>query len=464
MKKIYVKDILRECNGILLCGNELMECNNFSKDTRNIKRGDVFIAIKGDTFDGNKFYEDALDKGASVCLVDNIDTDNIDKEKYKDKCIILVTDTVKALGKIAKYKRSLYNIPVIGVTGSVGKTSTKDMIASVIETKYKVLKTEGNNNNHIGLPLTILRLKDEEVLIVEMGMNHLGEISYLTDIAKPTVAVITNVGTAHIGILGSRENILKAKLEILEGLLPGGLVVINNDNDMLNSVYNKLKKQYNVKGISIDNESDYKATIIEESITGSKYKLSIDNKDIDITVNVPTRAFVYNSIAGFAIGKHLSIEEDKICNGIIDLKLTNHRLEKKVNSRGVTIIDDSYNASYDSVKTSVELLGKSDNRKIVILGDMLELGEYSEEIHKKVGQVVANNNIDLLITVGSLSKFIKEEALKNNFNKENVYSFDEQSETYELLNKLLKKDDIVLVKGSNGIHLTEVVNKIMEFN
>jgi len=233
---------------------------------------------------------------------------------------------------------------------------------------------------------------------------------------------------------------------------------------MLNSVYNKLKKQYNVKGISIDNESDYKATIIEESITGSKYKLSIDNKDIDITVNVPTRAFVYNSIAGFAIGKHLSIEEDKICNGIIDLKLTNHRLEKKVNSRGVTIIDDSYNASYDSVKTSVELLGKSDNRKIVILGDMLELGEYSEEIHKKVGQVVANNNIDLLITVGSLSKFIKEEALKNNFNKENVYSFDEQSETYELLNKLLKKDDIVLVKGSNGIHLTEVVNKIMEFN
>ena len=237
---IYVKDLIEVCNGKLLCGDINLPLNNFSKDTRLINKDDVYIGIKGESFDGNKFYKDALDKGASVCILDNID--EVD-DKYKDKTIVKVEDTIKAIGLLAKYKRSLYNIPVVAVTGSVGKTSTKDMIAAVLSTEYKVLKTEANYNNHIGLPLTILKLTDEDILVVEMGMNHFGEISLLTNIAKPTGCVITNIGTSHIGNLGSRENILKAKLEILEGLDKNGFVLINNDNDLLHE-WAKKEKRY----------------------------------------------------------------------------------------------------------------------------------------------------------------------------------------------------------------------------
>lgn len=430
MHKIYVEDIIRECNGELVIGDLKKECINFSKDTRVIKENDVYIGIKGENFDGNKFYDKAFDNGASVCILDNIE--DIDINKYKDKTIIKVEDSIIALGKIAAYKRSLYDIPVIAVTGSVGKTSTKDMIASVLETKYNVLKTKGNLNNNIGMPLTILELKDHDCMVVEMGMNHLNEISYLTKIAKPTIAVITNIGTAHIGNLSSRENILKAKLEILEGLDKDGILFINNDNDLLHKEYNNLKNEYKVKTVGIDNISDYMAYNIKEDITGSMFTIKDDNIEENIQVNVATRPFIYNSLMGYAIGKELNIEKDLIKKGISNLKLTDHRLEKKVNQNGVTIIDDTYNASYDSMKSSIELLGKSSNRKIAILGDMLELGEYSEEIHRKIGEDVVNNKIDILITVGEFSKYIKDEAIKNGFNKENIYSFEKQEDTYNL--------------------------------
>lgn len=461
MHKIYVEDIIRECSGELVIGNLKKECINFSKDTRVIKENDVYIGIKGENFDGNKFYDKAFDNGASVCILDNIEY--IDINKYKDKTIIKVEDSIIALGKIATYKRSLYDIPVIAVTGSVGKTSTKDMIASVLETKYNVLKTKGNLNNNIGMPFTILELKDHDCMVVEMGMNHLNEISYLTKIAKPTIAVITNIGTAHIGNLGSRENILKAKLEILEGLDKDGVLFINNDNDLLHKEYNNLKNKYKVKTIGIDNISDYMAYNIKEDITGSMFTIKDDNIEENIQVNVATRPFIYNSLMGYAIGKELNIEKDLIKKGISNLKLTSHRLEKKINERGITIIDDTYNASYDSMKSSIELLGKSNNRKIAILGDMLELGEYSEQIHRKIGEDVVNNNIDILITVGEFSKYIKDEAIKNGFNKENIYSFEKQEDTYNLLNNILKNGDLVLIKGSHGINLENVVEEIMKF-
>jgi len=198
---IYVKDIIRLCDGELLCGDENLVLDNFSKDTRTIQKDDIYVGIKGENTDGNLFVEDAFSKGAKAAIIEHIDN-NI-KEKYQDRTIILVKDSIVALQELAKYKRSLCDIKVVAITGSVGKTSTKDMVASVLEKKYKVLKTIGNNNNHIGLPLTILRLKDEEVMVLEMGMNHFGELSLLTDIAKPTIGVITNIGTAHIGNLGS---------------------------------------------------------------------------------------------------------------------------------------------------------------------------------------------------------------------------------------------------------------------
>jgi len=215
MHDIYVKDIIKKCNGKLIVGNENIILDNFSKDTRTINNNDIYIGIKGEVFDGNNLYKEALENGALGCILD--DTTNIDIDylkKYQDRFIIVVKDTIKCIQTLAIYKRNLYDIPVIGITGSVGKTSTKDIVTSVLSKKYKVLSTIGNYNNHIGVPLTILRLKDEECMVIEMGMNNLGEISKLSEIAKPTVSIITNVGTAHIGNLGSRENILKAKLEI----------------------------------------------------------------------------------------------------------------------------------------------------------------------------------------------------------------------------------------------------------
>ena len=217
---LYVKDVLNacsDCNAKLICGDENIVCNTFSKDTRTINKGDVYVGIKGENFDGNTFFKDALEKGASVCIIQGVSEDEIRNvvSQFENRAVILVDDTIEAIQKIASYKRDLYNIPVVAVTGSVGKTSTKDIVASVISTKYKVQKTQGNLNNHIGVPFTILALQDAEVLVVEMGMNNLGEISVLSKIAKPNIAIITNVGTAHIGNLGSRENIRKAKLEIL---------------------------------------------------------------------------------------------------------------------------------------------------------------------------------------------------------------------------------------------------------
>ena len=457
MPNIYVKDIIDKCNGELLIGDKNLVLNNFSKDTRTINKGDIYIGIKGESFDGNTFYEEAFSKGASCCILDNI-PENIDISKYQDKTIIKVPNTIKCIQQLAKIKRSMYNIPVIAVTGSVGKTSTKDIIYEVVKTKYKALKTEGNQNNHIGLPLTILKLTDEEALVVEMGMNHLGEISVLANIVKPTIAVITNIGTAHIGLLGSRENILKAKLEITEPLSKDNTLIINNDNDLLHKESSKLKDKYNLITIGIDNDSNYKATNIKDNIFSSNFNINKDN----ITINVGSTAFIYNSLVAYAIGKELNIESSKIIKAISNFKLSPHRLERKITKNNITLIDDTYNANQDSMINSLSILSKvKDKRKIAILGDILELGNYSEQIHRNIGKNITKATLDILITIGNYSKYIKEEALNNNFPIDNIYSYDNYEESLEELPSILKPNDIVLLKASHGIKLDKIVDYLL---
>ena len=452
-----VKDILKVTNGKLLAGNENIECENFSKDTRTINEGDIYIGIKGEKFDGSKLWDEALEKGAKAVIVENIEIEKDKLQKYADKAIIKVENTLEALYKLAEYKRSLYDIPVIAITGSVGKTSTKDIIANVISTKYKTLKTEGNNNNNIGLPMTILKLKDHEALVVEMGMNHFGEISLLTKIAKPTIAVITNIGTSHIGNLGSRENILKAKLEILEGM-DKPILVINNDNDLLHDWYEKNKEKIEIHTVGIENQSEINAKKIKLKEESSEFTAKTKQEEVKVNVPVGGTHFVYNSLCAIAIGKLLDISTENITKGISTFELTKKRMDIKKLDNGAIIINDSYNASYESMKASIEFLAKhTGKRKIAVLGDMFELGKYTKELHEKVGKEIVKNKIDVLICSGENSKYIIE-SVKNSSTK-TIY-FENKKQIIEKLQKELKNGDVVLVKASNAMKFYEICQKL----
>ena len=467
MKEIFAKDVANLCNGKIVFGNAMETIEKVVKDTREVTKGDTYIGFKGERFDGNLMYEDALKNGAKVCILqessvkETIDLEKIEKE-YKSGTIILVENTIKALQQIATYKRNLYDIPVVGITGSVGKTSTKDIIASVMAKKYDVLKTQGNYNNQIGMPFTVLGLKNHNAMVIEMGMNQKGEISNLTKIAKPTVAVITNVGTAHIGNLGSRENILKAKLEILEGLQEDGTLVINNDNDMLHEWYkSEESKKFNVITYGIENKSDIMPYDIILSENGSAYKINIDGETYNVNVTVGGNHFVLNSLCAIAIGRLFNINMLDILNGIANFELTKRRMQVEKNKNGITIINDCYNANYDSMKAAIEYLGKINaGKKIAVLGDMLELGEFSKMLHEKVGEEVAKNNIDVLITVGELSKNIASKAQEKGLNKENIFVCEENPEAVKLINEIAEQGDAILLKASNGLNFQEIFNEI----
>ena len=449
MKELRVKDIIRVTNGKLLCGDEETICVNFSKDTRTIQKGDIYIGLKGEKFDGSKFWKQALENGAEGVIIQEQEISKEEMEKYSNKIIIEVENTLEALYEIARYKRSLYDIPVIAITGSVGKTSTKDIIASVVSTQYKTLKTEGNNNNNIGLPLTILKLKDHEAVVIEMGMNHFGEISLLTSIAKPTLSVITNIGTAHIGNLGSRENILKAKLEVLEGM-EKPKIIINDDNDLLHKWYLENKEKVEIHPYSLKNAKD-----IELNEESSTFKTTIKN-EIKITVPVGGEHFVYNALCAIEVGKLLNISDEKIQKGIAEFELTKKRMDIRKLKNGAILINDSYNASYESMKASLEYLSKyPGKRKIAVLGDMFELGEYSTELHEKVGKEVTKNKIDILICSGENSKYII-----NNSSTVEKYYLKNNEEILEKLQQILSDGDVVLVKASNGMKFYEICQKL----
>ena len=446
---------------------KILECINLCKSfgrkqilknvSFTINEGDIYIGIKGEKFDGSKLWDEALEKGAKAVIVENIEIEKDKLQKYADKAIIKVENTLEALYKLAEYKRSLYDIPVIAITGSVGKTSTKDIIANVVSTKYKTLKTEGNNNNNIGLPMTILKLKDHEALVVEMGMNHFGEISLLTKIAKPTIAVITNIGTSHIGNLGSRENILKAKLEILEGM-DKPILVINNDNDLLHEWYENNKEKIEIHTIGIENQSEINAKKIKLKEESSEFIALTKQEEVKVNVPVGGTHFVYNSLCAIAIGKLLDISTENIIKGISTFELTKKRMDIKKLDNGAIIINDSYNASYESMKASIEFLAKhTGKRKIAVLGDMFELGKYTKELHEKVGKEIVKNKIDVLICSGENSKYIIE-SVKNSSTK-TIY-FENKKQIIEKLQKELKNGDVVLVKASNAMKFYEICQKL----
>ena len=460
MKNLTVQDIITCTNGELIIGEKSGICNKFSKDTRTIQKGDMYIGIKGEKFDGNLFWKQALDNGAMGVIVQDIKFEAEDLDKYSDKVIIQVKDTLDCLYKIASYKRQLYDVPVVAITGSVGKTSTKDIVANVVSQKYNTVKTIGNNNNNIGLPFTILNAPtDIEAMVLEMGMNHFGEIHLLSEIAKPNICIVTNIGTSHIGNLGSRENILKAKLEILDGA-EDPYIVINNDNDLLHRWYEENKSTKKIKTYGIYEESDIHAKDLVIQEEESSYKVSLMGKEEKMIVPVGGEHFVLNSLCAIAIGEILNIEISDIKKGIETFQLTKNRMEIIECKDGIKIINDAYNSSVESIKASLAYMKHINaDRRIAVLGDVLETGEFARELHENIGKIVCENSVDILICSGENAKYIVESAKKQGFDENHIYYFENKEEIVTLLKQIVQAKDVILFKASNGMRFFEIAEK-----
>lgn len=451
METITIREIADAVSGKLF-GSDQLKIDCITLDSRQCKPSSLFIAIKGERFDGNDFAQDFLNIGDAVLVEKAVTT-------LPNKASIVVSDTQKALRDLAKYYREKFHIPVIGVTGSVGKTSTKDMIFHVLSQCFSTLKTQGNFNNAIGLPLTVFNLnKSYEIAVLEMGMNNPGEISDLTAIAQPSIAVITNIGTAHIGNLGSQQNILKAKLEMLERLEPNGLVVLNADDKILWSLKGKLPHSVIYYGIE-NLKADIIATEIILGNDKSKFKVEINGKACSFEINEIGQHHIYNALAAIIIGLYNKMNVESITKGIATFETG--AMRQSISRLGnITIIDDCYNASSSSMESALKVLSQlgGANRTIAVLGDILEQGSFSEKEHRLVGSAVSEYDISMLVTVGKDAKFIADEAKSRGI--KHIVSFDTNAQAIEyLIDNVLPKDTI-LFKASRGMKFEEISTKL----
>lgn len=452
MEALSVKDLLQATNGNLISGNELDEINNIAIDSRKAKLGDVFIAIIGENLDGHKFMQSALDNGCKTFIKNR---SNSIKFESSDINLIEVDDTTIALGDIAKYYKEKFVIPYIGVTGSVGKTTTKDMIYAAISNNFDTLKNEGNFNNHIGVPLTLFNLnKKHECAIIEMGMSNFNEIEYLANIVNPKIGVISNIGLSHIENLGSQDGILKAKLEITTNFDENNILILNGDDEYLSKVC-KEDCNYNLKTFGFNSNNDVYCTEYIMSEDSINFKCIINGKEEAIFIPTVGKHNIYNAMAAILVGLTLGMELEDIKLGLRGFTASKMRLDifKKDD---LTIINDAYNASPDSMKAALDILGRYEKRRVAILGDMFEMGEHSEYGHRLVGES-SINNVDILITIGDMSKFIGDEAKKLGLDNNNIHHFENKELAIESLNNLINKDDVVLVKASRGMKLEQIV-------
>lgn len=446
MEKLRLSEIAQACGGS--CNTDC-DIQGICIDTRKITKGCLFICIKGERFDGHQFASEAIKKGAAAVMIHS--------EIDIDCAYVRVDDTSKALLALGGYYRSKFDIPVIGLTGSVGKTTTKEFTYLVVNSKYNAIKTIGNLNNEIGLPQMLFQLdKGTEAAVIEMGMNHFGEIHNLTEAAKPTLALITNIGVSHIENLGSREGILKAKLEILDGLKKGSTLLLNGDNDMLSTVK---RDDYNIVFYGVD-KGDFKADNITEENGCTSFTVNYYNKSQSITIPTIGIHNVYNALAAFAVGYYLDIDSEKCAAALASYKPEGMR-QKSVEYKGITCIEDCYNASPDSMRAGITTLANTNGkRKIAVLSDMLELGDYSEKAHYEVGVIAAGCKIDFLLAFGNDSRHIIKGAIDNGM--KNAYHFDSKEELTDKLIDIIEKDDTILFKASRGMKLEDVIHSVYD--
>ena len=416
-------------------------------DTRKITKGCLFICIKGERFDAHQFADEALSFGASAVMIHS--------DIEPNGAYIKVDDTSKAMLSLSGYYRSKFDIPVIGLTGSVGKTTTKEFTHLVVSAKYNAIKTLGNLNNEIGVPQMLFQIdKSTEAAVIEMGMNHFGEISRLVNEVKPTIGLITNIGVSHIENLGSREGILKAKLELCEGLAEGAPLILNGDNDMLQTVKDVHHK---VVFYGIEN-GEFKAENIVETDKSTSFDVAYYGKKQHITIPTIGIHNVYNALAAFAVGYFLNVEPQAAADALGTYVPAGMR-QKVVDVDGITSIEDCYNASPDSMRAALKTLSNiKGNKKIAVLGDMLELGDYAKTAHTEVGKAVAENKIDYLLAYGNDAKFYVDGAKQSGV--ENAFLFDDKEKLSEMLLNIATKGDAILFKGSRGMKLEDVINTV----
>ncbi len=452
MEQLTCKDIVCAAGGELICGSLETKVSGISTDSRKISGGDLFIPIAGERFDGHDFVAGSLEAGAVAALTHK------DMEPVSGKTVIKVGDTLKALGAISAYYKNKFPIPFVAVTGSVGKTSTKDMIWSVLRQASNVLRTEGNFNNEIGLPLTLFNLdRTHEAGVIEMGMSGFGEISRLTNIVKPDIAVITNIGMAHIEKLGSRQNILKAKMEILEGLKSGGLLVLNGDDPLLHGLKDFLKVRTVFYGI--EEGHDYQAYNVESrGEQGTFFEISIGSREYKVQVPVPGIHNVYNALAAIAVGLELKLPIEIVLKGIAQFSPGKMRLNI-LSHHGFKIINDAYNASPQSMEAAISVLKDVGEgvRTFAVLGDMLEMGDWAPKAHRDVGKFAFLQGIKYIITVGENGAHIAQGAVEAGADRSSVFSFETNFQALHFLKDRVKDGDVLLVKGSRGMKMEEIV-------
>ena len=445
MKSLKLSEIAKATNG---CYNKEVQITSVVIDTRKVKKGSLFICIIGQRFDAHQFIDEAFKRGAAAVM--------ISKDIELDRPFVKVCDTGVAMLALAGYYRSLFNIPVVALTGSVGKTTTKEFINLVLSSQFNTVKTQGNLNNEIGLPQTIFNFDEKtEAAVIEMGMNHFGEIHRLSLATKPTLAVITNVGVSHIENLGSRDGILKAKLEILDGLQKGAPLLLNADNDKLSTVKSD---DYKIYRFAFENDADFRAVNVKETNVSTMFTVQYFGKEQEITIPTIGIHNVYNALAAFAVGVLLNIDAEKSALALSKYEPEGMR-QKVVNANGVTVIEDCYNASPDSMRAAIATLSSMNaNKKIAVLSDMLELGDYSQRAHFSVGKAFEGTGIDAVFCVGNDAKYIvdgaKEAGVKN------AALAKDKAELADIIFNFTNKGDAILFKASRGMKLEDVITSL----
>lgn len=448
MKNITVKQIEQACGGKYTGPDHIYESRiaGVVIDSRKVEKDYIFVAIVGENSDGHDFAAKAIESGALCCI----------SEKYLEGVPhILVESSVKALQEAAKYYRSILDIKVVGITGSVGKTSTKEMIHAVLSQRYSVHKTQGNYNNGLGVPLTIFQIEDyHKVAILEMGISDFGEMHLLADIARPDICVVTNIGICHLENLKTRDGILKAKSEIFDFIDESAVIVLNKDDDKLVTLENIKDIEPMTFGIENKSADVVADTITTDGIAKTTCNIKYKGTNSRININIPGRHMVYNACAGYLLGKIFELSEEEITKGIETLVPVNGR-NNIIRTEKYVVIDDCYNANPISMKASIDVISNATGRNVVILGDMFELGENEVSLHKEIGEYIAKKNVKQVICAGRLAKNIADGVKENS--DISVNYFVTRDEMISVIDTLLEKGDNILVKASHGMGFDKVV-------